>query len=82
MIHVNGQTDTRKVASTFCDYANVTKNEAAIVSVLQKYYTDQILKWFNTMYTLYCAFYKYHVITCLIFTQNMEINHSNFKTLF
>jgi hypothetical protein len=34
------------------------------------------------MYTLYCAFYKYHVIARLIFTQNMEINRSNFKRYF
>jgi len=25
-----------KVAGTFCNYANVTKNEAAVLSILQK----------------------------------------------
>jgi hypothetical protein len=33
---VNGQTDMMKVAGTFCDYANVTKNEAAVLSILEK----------------------------------------------
>jgi len=36
LIHVNGQTDMMKVAGTLCDYANVTKNEATIISALQK----------------------------------------------
>lgn len=43
-MHVNGQTDMMKVAGIFCDYANVTKNEAAILSVSKKECTDQILK--------------------------------------
>jgi hypothetical protein len=32
LIYVNGQTDMMNTAGTFCDYANVPKNEGAILS--------------------------------------------------
>ena len=37
-------TDMMKVVGTLCDYANVPKNKAAILSVSQKECIDQILK--------------------------------------